>query len=302
MALTSVFYDGPVTETDRAKNCAGAPDYGVYGAEDFKVKPHPSIPYAVIVTKGKAHGWGVTDEAATDQVVQCGTIVSGIRYDLIVARRNWQPAAGGPSTLVAIPGGDTPAIPAARKVGPGVEDDQPLALVKWKAGLSAPESIIDLRCWAGNGGMIAKDELALGYLASLGASVKINGNRWSYELMANEMPGWVNEDGSGPWVNLTLGTGWINSPNFTSRARSVGRGKFVQVSVDARYTGSANPAPDWLVASLPASLLPTTPTMVAGATDSYQRLGMFWIGPNHVQIGAGNAGKIVQISTTVSVV
>lgn len=191
MALTSVFYDGVVTETDRAKNRAGAPDYGVYGISDFEVKPHPSIPYAVLVTKGKAHGWGVTDEATEDQVVQCDTISSGTRYDLIVDRRNWQPAAGGPSLLVAIPGGATAEIPASRKVGPGVEDDQPLALVEWKGGLSAPNRIIDLRVWASNGGLYAKDDLVRTYLTGIGTEVNINGTVWSLQLGANSLATWV---------------------------------------------------------------------------------------------------------------
>src|SRR6478752_1806428 len=130
MALTSVYYDGPVTETDRAKNLAGVPEYGVYGPEDFKVTSHPTIANAVIVKAGKAHGWGVTDTAAEDQVVNCTPLSVGqSRWDMIVIRRNWQPALGGPSTLVAVQAGGTPTLPATRKVGPGVEDDQPLFFV-----------------------------------------------------------------------------------------------------------------------------------------------------------------------------
>ncbi|WP_284763376.1 hypothetical protein [Arthrobacter sp. efr-133-R2A-63] len=195
-----------MTETDRAKNRAGVPDYGVYGAEDFKVKPHPSIPYAVIVTKGKAHGWGVTDEAATDQVVQCDAISSGTRYDLIVDRRNWQPAAGGPSTLVAIPGGATPEIPAARKIGPGVEDDQPLALVEWNGGLSAPNRIIDLRVWAGNGGLYAKDDLVRTYLTGIGTEVNINGTVWSLQLGDNNLAVWVKKT---PGAKVYVASSWM---------------------------------------------------------------------------------------------
>ncbi len=297
MALTSVFYDGVVTETDRAKNRAGVPDYGVYGTEDFKVKPHPSIPYAVIVTKGKAHGWGVTDEAATDQVVQCGTIVSGVRYDLISVRRNWQPAAGGPSTLVATPGSADPEIPAGRKTGPGVEDDQPIALVKWKAGLSAPEKIIDLRCWAGNSGMIAKDELALGYLASLGASVKINGNRWSYELLANDMPGWVNEDGAGPWIQLPLEAGWLNNGASRASARILSRGQLLQVSADVRYSGAAGSVVErWIIAKLPAGLQPVDTTFVPGTTNGYRSGTFYVVNGAGISVGPYPQGNICQLN------
>jgi len=190
MALTSVFYDGTVTETDRAKNRGGVPDYGVYGIEDFKVIAHPSIANAVLVKAGKAHGFGVTDTATADQPVQCGTISSGTRWDLITVRRNWQPAAGGPSTLEAVPGGAVAEIPTSRKVGPGVEDDQPLALVKWKAGLSAPEQIIDLRVWTSNGGLYAKDDLVRSYLTGAGTRISINGIDWVCTLGANDVPTW----------------------------------------------------------------------------------------------------------------
>ncbi|GAP53952.1 hypothetical protein AHiyo6_05170 [Arthrobacter sp. Hiyo6] len=147
------------------------------------------------MTAGKAHGHGVTDEAAIDEVVQCDTLASGTRWDLIAVRRNWQPSLGGPSTLVAIQAGTTAEIPAARKVGPGVEDDQPIALVKWVGGLSAPQQIIDLRVWPAAGGMVAADDIARTYLDQIGTRVKIGSNTWSYEILANDIPGWVNEDG-----------------------------------------------------------------------------------------------------------
>lgn len=196
MPLTSVFYDGPVTETDRAKNRAGAPDYGVYGPDDFNVSTHPSIPYALTVKAGKAHGHGVTDTAATDQMVQCATLsgTGAVRYDLIVVRRNWQPLLGGPSTLAAIQGGSTvPNINNLRLKTPGVEDDQPIALVKWQGNQNTPAQIIDLRCWPGNGGMIAADLLALDYLARPGADVLIGNTTYRFALGANNVWGWVGD-------------------------------------------------------------------------------------------------------------
>lgn len=239
MALTSVFYDGPVTETDRAKNRTGAPDYGVYGIADFKVKPHPSIPYAVLVTKGKAHGFGVTDEATEDQVVQCGTITSGVRWDLIVVRRNWQPASGGPSELVVIPGGSKAEIPAARKIGPGVEDDQPLALVRWSAGLSAADQVIDLRVWTSNGGLYAKDDLVRTYLNGVGTEVNIGGVVWAYQLGANDLPAWVKVGESGKIPLFGNGLALAGSPSAgtqflvqsgTQAGKADGAG-FVQISL-----------------------------------------------------------------------
>ncbi|QSZ47236.1 hypothetical protein [Arthrobacter sp. D5-1] len=192
MALTSIFYDGPVTESDRAANRAGAADYGVYGPNDFKVTAHPSIPYAVLVKAGRAHGHGVTDEAEIDQVVNCPSLASGTRWDLIVIRRNWQPELGGPSVLVPLTAGAEAVIPASRKIGPGVEDDQPIGFVRWQGGTSAPVEFIDMRTWAGNGGLFARSTKVLGYLAKVGTEVVINGVTWNYRLGTNDTPGWTS--------------------------------------------------------------------------------------------------------------
>jgi hypothetical protein len=193
MALTSVYYDGPVTETDRAQNLAGAPEYGVYGPEDFKVTAHPSIANAVIVKAGRAHGHGVTDTADIDQIVNCTPLSVGqIRWDLVVVRRNWQPALGGPSTLAVLQAGATATIPAQRKVGPGVEDDQPLAFIKWQGGTSAPIEFIDLRVWQANGGTVGAHDLVRSYLNTVGTRIWINGIDWIRRLVANDTPEWVD--------------------------------------------------------------------------------------------------------------
>lgn len=209
MALTSVFYDGYVTESDQAKNRGGLPEYGVYGPNDFKVTAHPSIPYAVLVKAGRAHGHGVTDTAAEDQVVQCEVLPgpsTNVRWDLITVRRNWQPALGGPSTLEALQSGATPEIPAERKYGPGVEDDQPLFLVKWQGGTSAPVQFRDLRVLAGNGGLYAKDDLVRTYLTGVGTVVNINGVEWRHILIDNDVADWVAAESA---ANIsTFGTGW----------------------------------------------------------------------------------------------
>ena len=223
MALTSVYYDGPVTESDRAKNRTGAPDYGVYGPNDFKVTAHPSIPYAVLVKAGKAHGYGVTDIAEEDQVVQCASITSGVRWDLIVVRRNWQPALGGPSTLAVIQVGASAVIPGPpiRKVGPGVEDDQPVFLVKWQGGISAPVDFIDLRVWAGNDGLFAKSDLVRTYMDEVGTDININGVIWHCQLGTNDDVEWrqissiestVGKPADVPWRHFK---GLISAPGGT---------------------------------------------------------------------------------------
>ncbi|WP_028265941.1 hypothetical protein [Arthrobacter sp. MA-N2] len=214
MALTSVYYDGPVTETDRSQNRGSDPDYLVYGVDDFKVTAHPSIPYAVLVKAGRAAGFGVTDTAATDQVVNCAALATGVRWDLITVRRNWQPAAGGPSTLVAIQVGVDPQIPGAptRKIGPGVEDDQPLFLVKWQGGVSAPVQFIDLRVWAGNGGLFAKDDLVRMFMTKAGTEININGVVWAYQIGANDTLGWVKVSEVGKVQLFGVGAALAGTP------------------------------------------------------------------------------------------
>lgn len=194
MALTSVFYDGPVTETDRAKSRTGAPDYGVYGADDFKVSTNGSVPFSTLLKAGRAHGWGVTDTAATDQTLVHDPVASGTRWDLVVVRRNWQPLLGGPSTLAIIKGGAFTDMPT-RNIGPGVEDDQPIAMVGWKSGQTAPFQIIDLRCWASNGGLEIANEIAFEYLSTPGACVQFNGTTWRYSRSANGVWGWMDASG-----------------------------------------------------------------------------------------------------------
>lgn len=299
MALISTYYDGPVTESDRAKNLAGSPEYGVYGNEDFRVMAHPSIPYAVLVKKGRAHGHGVTDEALEDQVVNCPPLSSGVRWDLIVIRRNWQPELGGPSTLEVIEAGADARIPDTRLVGPGVEDDQPIFLVKWQGGTSAPVEFRDLRVWSNNAGMFAVDALARQYLNKIGTKVKIAGEVWSYERLSATETDWVNEDGSGPWVELTLENGWANNGGSKARARLVGRGAFVHVQADVRYTPGGVYSPiyeGWIIAKLPGGMVPKEHTFVTGTTNGYRSGTFYTVYGGGIAVGPFPQGSICQLN------
>ena len=193
MAFTSIGYDGSVNERQWAElvPSVGSSTYGVKGAGDLKVSAVPGQPLMVSVAAGTAWGHGVIDTEASNTTITCDTISSGVRWDLITVRRDWQPLAGGPTSIAKVTGTAEKVIPASRKIVPGVWDDQPLALVQWTFGQTQPTAIIDLRCWAGNGGLVAKDELALTYLAKLGASVKIGNNTWNYEPLGNDLPGWT---------------------------------------------------------------------------------------------------------------
>jgi len=212
MAFTSIGYDGTVNERQWAElvPSVGSSTYGIKDADDLKVAAVPGQPLMVSVASGTAWGHGVMDTETANTTIICDPITSGTRWDLIALRRDWQPLAGGPTAVAKVTGTSEKVIPGARRVQPGVTDDQPLALVQWTAGQTQPTAIVDLRCWAGNGGMVANDPLALTYLNKLGASVTIAGTEWNYVVGANDAPGWVKSG-----VRIEIGQG-VNQPIFKS--------------------------------------------------------------------------------------
>ena len=190
MAITSTGYDGSITETQWARlvPLAGSSHYGVKGVDDWKVTPQPTLDRGLTVNIGTGWGHGVLDDSSTTVSLQGAVVASGIRWDLVVARRNWS-GTGGSTTFVLVPGSSVKSIPT-RNVQPGVIDDQPIALVQFSAGSTAATSIVDLRCWGRNGGMVAKDSLALTYLKEMGAQVKIGATLWSCIPDASGQPMW----------------------------------------------------------------------------------------------------------------
>lgn len=196
MVIKSTFYDTTpgegVKETKWAQSATSrGPMYGVAGAGDLKLTAHPSTPYAVNLSPGIFWGQGVWDESGDIATVQCEVPAKGVvRYDLIVAHRDWQPTGGGPTSLVAIKGGTGAQIPSERQNRPGTVDDQPLWLVQWTGGQTQPTKIIDLRCWASNGGVEIANKLALDYLGEPGAAVKLGRSVWRYESKGNGVWGW----------------------------------------------------------------------------------------------------------------
>jgi hypothetical protein len=200
VTITSTFYDTSagvpaslVTETDWALSHPQiGSSYGVDGITDFKVTAHPSTPLTVNVAAGTAWGHGVLDVSDATVSVTCNAPAAGTsRYDLICIRRDWTPAVGGPTTITKVEGGSTKAIPAGREHDPGTLDDQPLALVLWTAGQTQPTQIVDLRCWQGDGGVLAVDALARDYLDRLGTKVNIGGVVWQYTIGSGDLAVWT---------------------------------------------------------------------------------------------------------------
>lgn len=186
----------------------GSGSYGVRSGNDWKVTAVAGQDRTVSIAAGFGWGSGVIDKTVANDTIQLDTIISGSRWDLIVARRDWTPTAGE-TKFMKINGGSVKAIPGGRLMTPGGIDDQPLALVQVTAGQTQPTAIVDLRCWATNGGMVAKDDLTKGFLNDLGTELYINGTVWRYIPGANDVPEWVSTDSTDTAVDITtFGTGW----------------------------------------------------------------------------------------------
>ncbi|MFP3579987.1 hypothetical protein SB659_10440 [Arthrobacter sp. SIMBA_036] len=170
----------------------GAAKYGVNGPGDWKVSIVAGATRTVSIAPGGGWGCGVTDETSQNETLQFPPSASGVRWDTVAVRRDWTPTAGV-SQFVIIPGGSSKAISGSRLFGPGQIDDQPIALVPIKENQTQPDPVVDIRCWAANGGVVAKDAAALGYLARLGARVKIGNATWSYGLDKNDSPIWTTD-------------------------------------------------------------------------------------------------------------
>ena len=171
----------------------GAAKYGVNGAADWKVSIVASATRTVSISAGSGWGAGVTDTTDQNETLQFAPSASGSRWDTVAVRRDWTPTAGV-SQFVVIPGGSPRAISGSRLYGPGTIDDQPIALVQIKENQTQPEAVVDLRCWAANGGVEARDVAALEYLSRIGARVKIGSTTWSYGFTdLNYTPSWISD-------------------------------------------------------------------------------------------------------------
>lgn len=180
MAIISAGYDGTVDEVQFAGMLpkAGASEYGVDKPGDFKVTITTGAARAVSIAPGTAWGHSVVDVMDTNYTVQFDAATSGTRYDMVVLRRNWQPP-GGSTSIEVIKGGTRADVLPTRNNIPGVLDDQPLALVAVRANDANVVSVVDLRCWGRNGGVIAIDDRALQYLDASGTTVVIGKTIWN---------------------------------------------------------------------------------------------------------------------------
>lgn len=189
MTITSVGYERAVTyaELGTLLQHAGA-QYSIFGADAFAVSVGTGD-RVLNVQSGKAAGQGILDDSDAIANLTGATVASGERWDLVVLRRNW---AAGTTTPLLIQGGATQTLPV-RSTDPGVEDDQPIALVRFAAGQSAAQDIVDLRVWHGDGGCFAKSRLVRDFLTRIGTRIYITDRTYVLTLNSAGVPTWVTD-------------------------------------------------------------------------------------------------------------
>lgn len=191
MAITSFGYKGTIDEVQWAQLAPviSSARYGVQGDNDLAVTAVAGADRTVRINTGTAWGSGVMDYVDAAETLQLQPVASGDRWDMVAVRREWALDPSGRTAIVAVTGTASKALPPSRQASPGSVDEQPLALVRVVAGQTQPAEIIDLRCWASNGGAQILDEVAFQYLAEPGATVWFKWRMWVY--MRNEAGSWI---------------------------------------------------------------------------------------------------------------
>jgi hypothetical protein len=216
MAITSKGYSGTIDYADWAvlSDRLGA-QYSVFGADDFRASAGVGDRVVNIIA-GSASGAGIFDVSDETVPLTGAPVGAGDRWDMIALRRDWNASGGdGVSTPVLIQGGTAKALPSvdgvSRFAEPGDVDDQPLWLARFTAGQTAVQELVDLRCWHGSGGMVARDLLARDYLNRIGTRVWIQGITWVLGFNSSGTPTWVTDS---VWTSATQppyfeGLGWL---------------------------------------------------------------------------------------------
>lgn len=227
--------------------------YSVEGPLDLQVTSGGGGDRAVSVRQGSAWGDGVLSTWNTGAVLNGASVASGSRWDTVVIRREWTPESSptGTATLMLLQGSSTRAISVSRTTDAGVTtSDQPIALVRFQAGQTAAQEIVDLRTWAGaGGGMVAVSDAALAYLNAPGTQVQIGFTQYTRTMIGGS-PQWTTANLSNlenlPWSRLasptvithsysTSGEGWSR---MTDNSRIVQRGNDIELTYVARTSSN----------------------------------------------------------------
>lgn len=179
--------------------------YSVEGPTDLAVSIGGSGDRAVSVAAGSAWGDGVLSQWDAGATLNGAAVSSGSRWDTVVIRREWTPQSSptGTATLMLLSGGSSQAISVNRTTDAGVTtSDQPLALVRFAAGQTAAQQVVDLRAWAGaGGGYVAQSTDVRSYLDSVGTQLLIGSTLHFRRLSTLGTPEWYTNDLDGSTIN-----------------------------------------------------------------------------------------------------
>lgn len=239
MAITSIGYDGTVNEAQWALLSLrlGAP-YWFHDAAAVRAAISTSVDRGVYLSPGVFGGAGVRDESDSGVTLPLDAAPTAGRWDMIVARRNWQ-GAGGVTTFEVIKGTASKTLPTFNRQ-PGLIDDQPIALARVQAGSSQVTEIVDLRGFATSGSVHVNDKLAMNVYDTF-SGIEVQVGREIYRLRDNRT--WMRvglEPAASPAYRvrfqrngITLqegveqrisGTGWSRSGDNTMDVRMAANG------------------------------------------------------------------------------
>ena len=192
-ADTNIGFKGQVTSANTPLIFGRPARYSVEGAGDLKVTKGGTGTWAVTVAAGTAWGDGVLSTWNGSTNLNGTSVSTGDRWDTLVIRRTWQPSSTptGTSVLMLLAGGSAKALASSRTTDAGnTTSDQPIALVRFTAGQTAAQEVVDLRCWSHNGGLYAADQLAQTYLTDPGATFVTGSTLYVRVVTAAGTVGW----------------------------------------------------------------------------------------------------------------
>lgn len=297
MAITDSWgYAGDIDAPEWARviPLAGGSDYGVFSYSDWRPTIGGAGDRAVTVAAGLGWGHGVMDTNGAPVTLNLASVVSGSRWDLIVARRVW---STNTTSFQVVTGGTAQSIPTRLTV-PGTNDEQPIALARVQSGSTTVAQLIDLRCIPGNSGLVAFNDLALSYLTRVGTQVRIGGTLWQRI---------VNTLGSVVWSTLPVGdTGWVDITSYSAGMSSFRGSRYrIQNGLITLHVSAQGTIPTGGYTALfptPLAIRPlaTAPVTFGGIGSGGHALGFSWENGS-VVVGNQTGSGRVWASGTVTV-
>jgi hypothetical protein len=152
VTITSIGYTGTINATQWAAQTASyVGRSGVSGdgqcvgsATDWQTTIVAGVDRTVRIAPGTGYGFGVVDVNDATFDVQL-PIASGTVWYAIIARRHWTTTPTNSTVFGYVTGSASLLLPTGLSANPGVEADQPIALVQITSGTTSPTDIIDLR-------------------------------------------------------------------------------------------------------------------------------------------------------------